>query len=370
MLDRQALLTLSQYRNSERPIVSLYLTVDRNAPEDKYLIQMKNMMAEAEAQRDSLGAEQWQQVHADLERARDWVRENYVRGGQSVAIFACGAGLWKTFSLPYELPTALTLGSEARVRPLYRLLQRFERYLAILTDARDARVFLATPDETREVAQVEDDTPGRHDQGGWAQSRIQRHQDKMVEEHLSNAAELAFRLFQQEGFDGIVLMGTEERTSHLEALLHPYLLQRVLARVPMEMEASSREVGSKTMELGREQRRSRQTEQLDTWSNSLKGGNQGVAGLSDTLRAAQQGQLMTLIMREDLFMEGGRCKQCGVLTEQPNGNCDYCNGPIHHLEDVMEALTAAAIDQGAELIFLATDGGADRLNDYGGVGAT
>ncbi|MGH2544412.1 MAG: Vms1/Ankzf1 family peptidyl-tRNA hydrolase [Ardenticatenaceae bacterium] len=368
MLDRQTLSKLSKYRSQKRPVVSLYLAVDRDAPADKHMIHMKNMMGEVEKRRDEMSTEQWQAVQRDMERARAWVREHDVRGGKSVAIFACGADLWEAFSIPYPLPTDLTLSDRPRLRPLFRLLQRFEHYLAILSDARDARVFLVTPEETREIAQVEDDTPGRHDQGGWSQARFQRHQDKKVEEHLAHAADLAFRLFQRRGFDGVVLMGTEDRTSLLEEQLHPYLSQRVLDRVPMEMEANARTVGETALRIARAARRDRQSELLDAWEDAL-GGGPGVAGLRDTLQAAQQGQLMTLFVSENLHAEGGKCQQCGALTEHSEGTCDYCGGAIRHFDDITEALTAAALDQGAELLFLASDGDAKRLEEHGGVGA-
>ncbi len=369
MLDRQVLSRLSQYRNNERPVVSLYLNVDRNAPEDKYMIHMKNMLSEVEERREEMRTEQYQAVRGDMERTREWVRDNYVRGGQSVAIFACGDELWETFSIPYPLPTQVFLGNRARLRPLFRLLQRFERYLAILSDARDARVFMVTPDETREVAQVEDDTPGRHEQGGWSQARFQRHQDKMVEEHLSNAAGLAFNLFQDRGFEGVVLLGTEDRTNRLEEHLHPYLSQRVLARVPMEMDANAREIGETALEQARAQRRTRQSELLDVWDDNLGGSGPAVSGLADTLQAAQQGQLMTLLLSEALEGEGGKCQQCGALTMQSEGTCDYCGGELRHFDDVAEALLRSALDQGAEILFIATDGDANRLDEHGGVGA-
>lgn len=370
MLDRQKLLELSQYRNQERPVISLYLTVDRSAPEDKHLIVLKNLSTEAEEQRGNLPGDVWREVREDFERIGAWVRDHDVRSGEGVALFACGEELWETVIVPYELPTRLSLSDRPQLRPLYRFLQRFERYLVILSDARDARVFEVTPAETREVLQVEGDTPGRHDQGGWSQARFQRHQDKMVEVHLENAANTAFRLFQMRGFDGVVLMGTEERTSSLIEHLHPYLRQRVLARVPMDMEATSDEIGEQALQIARERRRSLQRERLDEWEGNLKSDNGlGVAGLADTLRAAQQGQLMVLIMRADLHAEGGKCQQCGALTDQADGTCDYCGGEIRRFEDVTEPLTTAAIDQGAELIFLAADGEGHRLDPYGGVGA-
>lgn len=369
MLNRETLVRLSEFRDGDRTVVSLYIPVERHVPEDKHLIHLKNLQSEIESQAEGLPSEATEQVAADLERAGSWLRESYARGGQSAAIFACGDRLWETVSLPFDLPARAVLSDRPRLRPLYRLLQRYERYLAILSDARDARLFLVTPNGAEELGQVEDDTPGRHDQGGWSQSRFQRHQDKMVDEHLERAADMGFQLFQSRGVDGVVLMGTEDRTNRLNELLHDYLQQRVLDRVPMEMDASSRQIAEATLEVARTRRRARQQEALDLWENSLKGSDLAISGLEATLRAAQQGQLMRLILVEDLEAEGGECRQCGALTSAPGGTCDYCGGEIRTYRDVTDPLAAAAISQGAELIFVPSGEGADRLDRYGGVGA-
>ncbi|HEX8680798.1 MAG TPA: Vms1/Ankzf1 family peptidyl-tRNA hydrolase [Ardenticatenaceae bacterium] len=371
MLDSAKLSKLSEYRNGDAPVMSMYLPVDRDSPQDKHLIHFKNLRQEAEQHKEQYSNEVWQQVEANLDRAERWLRDNEtdVRGGEGVAIFASGEKLWQTVVVPYELDATVTLGDSPRLRPLYRLLQRFERYLVILSDARDARVFVITPDETSEVAQVEDDTPNRHQQGGWAQSKLQRHQDKMVDEHLENAADIAFNLFQRRGFDGVILMGTEDRTNRLSDLLHPYLRQRELARTAMDTTASANEVAERALELAREGRRERQSELLKHWEDGLGGVATSVGGIPDTLEAAQEGKLMTLFMREDLTAPGSICTQCEALTAKTSGKCDYCGGELRRVDDLTEALTAAAISQGAELVFLAADGEANRLNDQEGVGA-
>lgn len=371
MLTRKTLARLSQRHNEKEPIVSLYLPIDRDTPEDKHLIHLKNLRQQAEQQKENYSAEVWRGVEANLDRAERWMRDNEpdVRSGQGLAIFASGDKLWQTISVPYDLDANITFGNQPRLRPLYRFLQRFEQYITILSDARDARVFVVTPEETEEVDQIEDDMPNRHEQRGGAQSKLQRYQDKMMDEHLQNAADLAFQRFQNEGFDGVVLMGTEERTNRLAEQLHPYLQQRELARVPMDMQASARDVGEKTLELARERRRERQHELLQHWQDGLGGALTSASGLSATLDAAQQGQVMTLFMRGDLSAEGSVCTQCGALTSKTSGKCDYCSGELQRVDDITEALTAAAIEQGAELVFLAADGDASQLDDHEGVGA-
>lgn len=372
MLNRQDLVDLSQFQDTRGPVVSLYLKVDRQSPEPKHVIRFKNLVQEAEERRGDFSNETWQSIAGDLERARATIRDEYARGSQSLVIFAAGDRLWKVYELPYEVPTALYLEERPVVRPLFRLLQRFDRDLAILVDQHHARLFLVTPDGADEVAATEQEfRMGDHDEGGWAQGRFERHREHHVHRHYKAANDLAFEIFRHRGYNGIVLLGTEENTSALREELHPYLKAMVLSSEPMSMEATTKTVGTRVMEIAREARRERQRELLDAFEAEMKSaGSLAVAGLEETLRATQQGELLALLVQEDLRVEGGRCSQCDALTIETSGECPYCGGGIVRLDDVIEHLVARAYQQNADVIFLATDGDASRLKPYGGIGAT
>lgn len=372
MLNRQDLVDLSQFQDTRGPVVSLYLKVDRQSPEPKHVIRFKNLVQEAEERRGDFSNETWQSIAGDLERARATIRDEYARGSQSLVIFAAGDRLWKVYELPYEVPTALYLEERPVVRPLFRLLQRFDRDLAILVDQHHARLFLVTPDGADEVAATEQEfRMGDHDEGGWAQGRFERHREHHVHRHYKAANDLAFEIFRDRGYNGIVLLGTEENTSALREELHPYLKEMVLSSEPMSMEATTKTVGTRVMEIAREARRERQRDLLDAFEAEMKSaGSLAVAGLEETLRATQQGELLALLVQEDLRVEGGRCSQCDALTIETSGECQYCGGGIVRLDDVIEHLVARAYQQNADVIFLATDGDASRLKPYGGIGAT
>lgn len=372
MLNRQELVELSQFRSQERPVVSLYLEVDRQSAEPKHHIRFKNLVQEIEERRDEFPHETWQAISADLERARFAVRDEYARGGQGLVIFACGDLLWQTYRLPYEIASALHLEERPVLRPLFRFLQRFDRDLAILADQHHARLFMITPDGVEEVGGTEQQFPiPDHDQGGWSQNRYERHREQQVQRHYKAANDLAFNLLQQQGFNGLVLFGTEENTGTLRDVLHPYLERLVLACEPMSQDATAKQVRDRVLEIAHSARRERQHKLLDAFEAEIRSlGLLAVAGLESTLRATQHGQLLTLFLQEDLRAEGGVCGQCDALTIEASGDCPYCGGQIRRLSDVVEALVGRAYAQDAEVIFLAADGEAGRLQQYGGIGAT
>lgn len=369
MLDRQTLLTLSQFRQSDRPVVSLYLKIDRTSSEPKHVVRLKNLIAQAESQR-SRYKHAWEAVQRDLDRVSAYVRDAYAQGAQHLAVFACGDELFEAFSLPYELPNALYLEPTPILRPLFRQLQRYERFAAALVTQRLARLFLVTPDAVEEVTAFEDEIPPRHDQGGWAQARLQRHHDEAVYNHLKRVAEALFDLFQRQGFSGLVVFGTEEITSALQDVLHPYVRDRVIAAVPMDITATTKDVGQTTLSLARQKRRQRQKELLDLFEGEVhRNSGRAVGGLKGVISAVQEGRVQVLLLQEKREVPGGRCKQCGALTVATSGTCDYCGGQVESLPDVIEPLVAQAFQQGADVLFISGQSEQARLEPFEGVGA-
>lgn len=371
MLNRQELLSLSQFRDASRPVLSLYLKIDRQSPESKHLIRFKNLIQSLDEERERYDQETWEAIEADLERARGSLRDDQVKRGQSLALFACGDQLWQSFSLPYEIPSAIMLDEAPRVRPLFRQLQRFDRYLAILTDQQESRLFIVTPDGAEGVGMLANDISTTDDEGIWSQPRLARQREAHIHRHFKEAAEMAFSIYRSRGFNGIVLLGTEGTTSAFRETLHPYLSNLVLAAQPMAMESSLKEIADCVMEIARATRRQRQHELIERWEDEvLSAGQLATAGLEQTLRAAQQGQIMALLVEEEMEAAGGRCQQCEALLIEAGGECPYCSGEIRRLDDVVEALVASALHQDADVIFLASDGEAARLTPHGGIGAT
>lgn len=356
MPEQERLLELSQYRSDEQPVISLYLRGYPNSIEGKHLIHLKNLLAEAEEQSDQYSNEVWERVQEDLEAIDSWVQDNYPNSSKNTVIFACGEELWHIFTPSTELPNEITLSDRAHLRPLYELLPRSDAYLVLLTDAREGRIFVVKLDEITEVAHIEDTVEQSHSQGGWAQGTLERHQEKMVTQHLQNVADSAFDLWQEQELNGVLVMGTDERTNELEDLLHTYLKDNLLGSMAMDMQASYDEIAEAALACARDKRREQEDEMLRQWQGHLASDNGlGVVGLADTLHAMQLGQLQTLLMRSDWHASGGKCERCQFLTAQNSGNCKYCKGNIARHSDITEALIVTALSHNAQLIILPAD---------------
>ncbi len=77
--------------------------------------------------------------------------------------------------------------------PLVSLVGRGEGALVVVVSRERGDLYRLRAGRLEELVEHYDETPGRHDQGGWSQSRYQRHIDKLVQDHLKEVAELLDR---------------------------------------------------------------------------------------------------------------------------------------------------------------------------------
>jgi peptide chain release factor subunit 1 len=100
-------------------------------------------------------------------------------------------------------------------------------------DYEKARIFVVELGRIDEVTDLRDDVPGRHDQGGWAQMRMQRHVDDHRTRHLKHVADALFSVSRRRPFDQLVLAGPAEAHRASDPLLHDYLRKLVRASITL-----------------------------------------------------------------------------------------------------------------------------------------
>lgn len=368
MLDRQELRELASYRDELNLICSFYYPLEKGEPaEQGALIRLRNMINETMAHQGDWTSAQDKSVYEDLERIEGLVAEELVVSRGGLAVFACSAaGLWQVFHLPDKVGPLLAVEHTIRLRPLIEFLTRYERYCTALVGKGRARIFLVDGAGVEERADVFGEVPGRHDQGGWAQARYQRHHDNHVMRHLKDTAEETFSMLRQEEFDRLFVGGTEELVSEFVEYLHPYVKERLAGSFPAEMTSSPAEVQQLTMAEAGELLETHQGDVIEKLRAEVHSANLGAAGLEDTIHALQKGQVMTLLINEDLEGSGLRCTSCGQLSL--TCPCPFCGGEMEVLPNIMEEVVKQAFLQNCEMMFVGGDH-REKLAELGGIGA-
>jgi peptide chain release factor subunit 1 len=295
------------------------------------------------------------------------VAEEVVLSSGGLAVFAASAaGLWKVFHLPVRCGPLLVVDHTTRMRPMIEFLDEYRRYCTVLVGKGKARIFLLDAGGVEERSEVLGLVPGRHDQGGWAQARYQRHHDDRVMRHLKETADEVFTLFKEEAFHQLFVAGTDEVASEFVEYLHPYVKSRLSGSFAMEMVSSAADVQEQTLSSGRDLLESDEAEAIDSLRAEVHTGNLGAAGLEDTLHALQKGQILRLLVQESFEAPGYSCLVCGQLSIHTP--CPFCGGQTEALHDIVDSVVTEAFLGHCQTTFVREANG-DKLSELGGIGA-
>jgi len=79
-------------------------------------------------------------------------------------------------------------------------------------------------------------------------------------------------------------------------------------------------------------------------------GRGGVIRLADTLGAAHEGRIQTLLVARDYHQPGYQCRNCAYITDQSLEVCPFCGGEFAEIPDAAaEALVTKVIEDGGKV---------------------
>jgi peptide chain release factor subunit 1 len=365
--DRSLLRRIAEWDPEGAPVVSIYLSVDgRRYPRRGDLeLRMDELVRRARAQAGDRDKAARRSIDRDLERMSELVR-TFQRGDtRALALFGSSAmELWQEVRVPRPIRDRSTVAPQADLAPLEALFETFGKTCIALVDHEHARLLLVHLGRVEEVSEFADDVPGRHDQGGRSQARMQRHVDVHRRDHLKRVGERLFRTWKREGFERLILTGPGEAPGELEAMLHEYLRSRVVARFTMPMTSTIDEVRSRAIEVEEELEREEERSKVDRVAGLVRAGDRAVAGLEPTLAALAEGRADEMLVAIDLSAPGRVCRNCGRLTTR-RGRCPTCGSETDEIADVVDAAVAAAFRGGSRVEIVAEDGAMEPLEGVG-----
>jgi peptide chain release factor subunit 1 len=239
-------------------------------------------------------------LRADLARVEERLAAGDLAddGTRGFAVFVCEpAGLFEVVRLQHPVAARAVVAETPYLEPL-AAAGTHGRWGVLLCNRRLARIFAgATPAALEETDRVEDDVHSQHDQGGWSQARYQRSVEEEAIAHVRHAAEELFKRHKRRPFDHLVVAAPEEALDDVVARLHPYLQERVAARVSIDIESSTLEEVRAVAQAACERLRSERVEQaLARLREGLARGERAAAGAGDVRDALEQARVQTLLI--------------------------------------------------------------------------
>jgi peptide chain release factor subunit 1 len=235
-----------------------------------------------------------------------------------------------------------------------------ERWMVLLCNRRVARFFAGSGDDLEETERLEDLVYSQHRQGGWSQARYQRGIEKEKEDHLGNTADLAFKAYKREGVDRLLIGAPEELVGELKSSLHPYLQERIVGKLALDVENSTlddvRKAAGQAMV---EHIRRCEREALDRLQAGVGRGGRGAAGLDEVLGALNEARVETLLVNDGFHAPGRIDRDTGMLHGDGASEGEA-------VEDIVEPAIEKALEQSAKTIVVRHH---DDLGPLGGIGA-
>lgn len=324
------------------PVTTCYLDVDgrRYVRPHDYELAFERMVRP-----------QRERAPKDLKRIEDYVKGGFDRSHtRGLALFSSAADdLWEPLHLPVPVHNQFAVNQHPQVRQLEGVIERAERFAVLLADRQRARLFVFQLGQLVDWSERFDRLPRHEDDGGdMVKDQVRDHVDSATRRHLLRTADAAFELFQESGFDRLMVGAPADIAGPLERTLHPYLRERVAARLTVPVSAREDEVREAAVAAEDDVLREREAADVERLRAATGMGDGAVVGLDDVLKALVERRVDTLLVSEGFEAPGWRCQSCGFLATR-GPSCPVCTKRMAHAEDVVEEAVQEALHQSCHL---------------------
>ncbi len=340
--------SLARFRANDAPVTTCYLDLDgRVLPTHKDVLRAFDALVRQAHGRFN-GDTTHPSVIADLERMTRHVKGYRRSQARALAMFSCASGgLWEVHELPARVNNQLVVHPSPYVRQLEEIVDEYERFGVLLADRQRARMFLYEMGELVERTEMveEIERRGEDNRGELYKTRQDRQIAEQVHQHLRHAAQLAFAVQQEFGFDRLLVGGPNEIHSDLMAALHPYVRSRVADEtLSVPSGASLAEVRQAAREVEERLGRKKEAMIVDRLRQAVASGGRGAGGLRAVLAALNERRVDLLLVSRGYVAEGWRCAACGALFTMGR-RCGLCGADMTLLDDVVEEAVHEALTQ-------------------------
>jgi peptide subunit release factor 1 (eRF1) len=345
---------VARFKDERAPVTSCYLNVDGRRyvrPQDlephlDALLRKGRQRAPVEADKTAHAS-----VEADLRRISDLVRGRLDRSStRGLAVFSCSAaGYWQVLELAVPVPNLIVVAPTPHIRVLESILEHNLRFAVLLVDRQRARLFLFELGRLVEKQEHFDQLP-RHDDDGGQKSKdhVAGHSAVAAARHVRRAAHAAFAFYQEQAFDHLVLGAPHDLVGELEGELHPWLRERVVARLSIAVGARDDEIAAAALEVEAQVELAREAALVERLRQALGSGNGAVAGIGDVLQALVARRAETLLVSEGYEAPGWRCRGCTYVGIRGR-RCPLCESDMEQVDDVVEEAVQEGLAQSCRL---------------------
>jgi peptide chain release factor subunit 1 len=335
---------------AQTPILSVYLDVDPTKhTTDEYKLALRQLLKRAEG---AAAPEDVAVVERFFDHEYDW-------SGRSVAVFSCSKeGFWRAYSLPVSVTSRVTTARKPYVRPLAALVDAYGSYLVALVDRQGVRLSFfemgelqATDgymgEEVRRLKRGRGSSGGHGSRGGEFVSS--QHEEETVKRNIREEVDKTKVFWERHKPQRLILAGADPTVTQFREALPKHLQEKVIGMFNADMNASDVEIREHSLEILEQVEQEREESLVEAVFTAAAKGRGGVIRLADTLGAAHEGRIQTLVVARDYRQPGYQCRNCDYITDQALEVCPFCGGTFAEIPDAAEALVTKVIEDSGQV---------------------
>jgi peptide chain release factor subunit 1 len=313
---------LAGFRAQNGCAISLYLDLDPSdtptaATADTRVNALIDEIERSEAaRRPELTHEQKEGLRKDVQRLREYFEQEFDRDGtHGLAVFCASLdNLWEPLPLSASVPDLLKVNRGLYLAPLVSLVGRGEGALVVFVGRERGDLLRLRAGRLEEIVELTDDTPGRHDQGGWSQARYQRHIEKLVHDHLKEVAAKVDGQIRRLRGPKLIVVASEETRPEFEDVLSHDARKAIVGWTTAEAHATPADLLELVEPLLESWRGEQETKAVERWKEEAGRNARASSGWGPTLEAASDGRVDLLLFQEGADHEAWECPACGRVA--------------------------------------------------------
>ncbi len=301
---------LAEATSTEAPIVSVYVDLrpeaqgERPADRNELTVVRDRFRDIADTLEPHTPAHD--SLEADRARIEELLESDEVTGVDGIALFACSnIGLWESVNSNVPFDTQVSAGPTAELFQLARLLDESDSAVVAVVSTSSCRLFAARRGDIveREGRSEGSEEHQRHSQGGWSQSRYQRHVDMQDKRFAGEAALAIERLVQREKAKHVILAGEERAISVLQGELSARVRPLVEHVTHIATRASTDDVRDEVLPILAAIEEAEGESVVERAIAGDRAGALGVTGIDATMAALDAGQVDELVIDETVQVD-------------------------------------------------------------------
>ncbi len=373
LTSRAQIANLAKFKSDRFLTTSLYLDTNKGHLTKKQItLSLKNLLSQhkTNVEAANLSKGKKESLKQDQEKINRFCKDNlnsHNRAG--LAIFSCShENFWEVFDLPDSPLNRIIIDKDPYVRPLSAIINEHRRICILTLGRKEARWYDLFMGEISLLEQMAGDVPSKVREGGWEgyeSKRIERHIATHLHDYFKQVAQVTFNFFKKNSYDWLFLGCKEEYCKEFEPLLHPYVRERLKARLKANPADSPSKIMQEASLLEKKLKTQEESILLNRFISELEKGGLATSGLKNTLRSLNRGEVQTLLITRHLSKPGRSCPKCGFLFAEEI-TCPGCQRKTEAFLDVIDEAVESALAKKSQVIHIDPP---SRLSRYGDIGA-